>query len=401
METITRVDVTEAYSPGEPGAATCPESSTVPTLPLAYASRRLYQPPLPAEYQLLSPDEVDSRLARARQLLGRRVVVLGHHYQRDEIVKFADFLGDSLKLSQQAATRRDAEFIVFCGVHFMAESADMLSAPEQQVILPNLEAGCSMADMADLDAVRECWQAVGELCGAGPIPVTYINSTAAVKAFCGARGGIVCTSSNAPAVLRWALARGERVLFLPDQHLGRNTARQLGLDPADIVLWDPAEPLGGNSAAALRRARLLLWQGYCSVHMRFTVAQIEQARERHPGIKVIVHPECRAEVVLAADAAGSTEFIAKAIAEAPAGSRWAVGTEINLVSRLARRHPDKLIFCLDPVVCPCSTMYRIHPAYLLWALEELLAGRVVNRVAVPAEVAQQARLALERMLAIA
>jgi quinolinate synthase len=401
MEAMTCVDQIAIPSPGEQDVDRCPGARATLTLPAVDGGRRPYQPPLPADYPLLSPAELGLRLARARALLGPRAVILGHHYQRDDIVKFADFRGDSLKLSQQAATRREAEFIVFCGVHFMAESADILSAAEQQVILPNLEAGCSMADMADLDAVGECWQAVTRLCGPSVVPVTYINSTAAVKAFCGAQGGAVCTSSNAPAVLRWALARSERVLCLPDEHLGRNTARQLGLDPAAVALWNPAEPLGGNSATELRRARLIVWKGFCSVHMRFSVEQIARTRERYPGVKVIVHPECRSEVVLAADAAGSTEFIAKAIAEAPAGSRWAVGTEINLVSRLAREHPDKLVFSLDPVVCPCSTMYRIHPAYLLWTLEELLAGRVVNRITVPAEVAQWARLALDRMLAIA
>ena len=398
MEVTTCAGETASQVPGGQSGKQDSRQDGLPTV--GRRSARPIQPPLPAGYRQLSDRELDERIAAARAALGQRIVVLGHHYQRDEIVKFADFRGDSFKLAQQAASRRDAQFIVFCGVHFMAESADILSAPDQQVILPNLEAGCSMADMADLDSVEECWQWIGGQCGPGTLPVTYMNSAADLKAFCGMHGGAVCTSSNAPAVLRWALERGERVLFFPDEHLGRNTARLLGLPTTDIVLWDPAEPLGGNSAADLRRARLILWKGYCSVHMRFTTAQIALARQRYAGINVIVHPECRSEVALAADALGSTEFIAKTIAAAPEGSRWAVGTEIHLVSRLAKEHPAKLVFCLDSVVCPCVTMYRIHPAYLLWSLESLLAGQVVNRVIVPGDVAQHARLALDRMLTI-
>ncbi|MHB1131500.1 MAG: quinolinate synthase NadA [Chloroflexota bacterium] len=386
---------------GQSGRAACPDPSAGLTSRAARLPVRPSQAPLPGDYFQLSAAELDLRLTRARAVLGRSVVILGHHYQRDEIVKCADFQGDSFKLSRQAAQCREARFIVFCGVHFMAESADILSGPEQQVILPNLEAGCSMADMANLDDVQACWAEVDKACGPGTVPVTYVNSAADVKAFCGARGGAVCTSANAAAVLRWALERDERVLFLPDEHLGRNTARQLGLDPAAVALWDPAAPLGGNALADLRRARLIVWKGYCSVHMRFTIAQIEAARVRFPGIKTIVHPECRSEVVLAADAVGSTEWISKTIGEAPAGSQWAVGTEVNLVGRLARKHVDKRILCLDPVVCPCSTMYRIQPAYLLWVLERLVAGEVVNRVVVPEEVARWARVALDRMLAIA
>lgn len=359
------------------------------------------QIPLPEHYWQLTDAELADRIGAARSALGQRAVILGHHYQRDEIVRFADFLGDSFKLSMQAASRRDAQFIVFCGVHFMAESADILSGTDQQVILPNLEAGCSMADMADLDAVTECYQSIEDVCGPSVLPVTYVNSSADLKAFCGQHGGAACTSSNAAAILRWALERSDRVLFFPDQHLGRNTARQLGIEPDQTIVWDPARPLGGNDPAALRRARLILWNGHCSVHMRFTTSQIAEARERYPDINVIVHPECRAEVVLAADAVGSTELIVKRIAESPAGSRWAVGTEINLVNRVAKEHPDKLVFCLDPVVCPCATMYRIHPAYLLWSLESLLAGEVVNRIVVAPEVARWAREALTRMLEIA
>ncbi len=359
------------------------------------------QTPLPDQYWQLTDAELADRIGAARSALGPSAVILGHHYQRDEIVRFADFLGDSFKLSMQAASRRDARFIVFCGVHFMAESADILSGADQQVILPNLEAGCSMADMADLDAVTECYQSIEDVCGPSVLPVTYVNSSADLKAFCGQHGGAVCTSSNAGAILSWALERSDRVLFFPDQHLGRNTARQLGIEPDRTIVWDRARPLGGNDPAALRRARLILWNGHCSVHMRFTTSQIARAREHYPDINVIVHPECRAEVVLAADAVGSTELIVKRIAESPPGSQWAVGTEINLVNRVAKEHPDKLVFCLDPVVCPCATMYRIHPAYLLWSLESLLAGEVVNRIAVAPEVAHWAREALTRMLEIA
>ena len=359
------------------------------------------QTPLPDQYWQLTDAELADRIGAARSALGPSAVILGHHYQRDEIVRFADFLGDSFKLSMQAASRRDARFIVFCGVHFMAESADILSGADQQVILPNLEAGCSMADMADLDAVTECYQSIEDVCGPSVLPVTYVNSSADLKAFCGQHGGAVCTSSNAGAILSWALERSDRVLFFPDQHLGRNTARQLGIEPDRTIVWDRARPLGGNDPAALRRARLILWNGHCSVHMRFTTSQIARAREHYPDINVIVHPECRAEVVLAADAVGSTELIVKRIAESPPGSQWAVGTEINLVNRVAKEHPDKLVFCLDPVVCPCATMYRIHPAYLLWSLESLLAGEVVNRIAVAPEEAHWAREALTRMLEIA
>ncbi|MBV9278639.1 MAG: quinolinate synthase NadA [Chloroflexi bacterium] len=354
------------------------------------------QQPLPPEYRLLSAGELDRRICAARAALGSRLVILGHHYQRDEIVRFADFRGDSFKLSQLAAGRAEAEFIVFCGVHFMAESADILSAPHQKVILPNLAAGCSMADMANLEDVEVCWRALEEVCGQGTVPVTYMNSAADLKAFCGERGGVVCTSSNAPAIVRWALARGERVLFFPDEHLGRNTARRLGLRRE--VVWDPRRHLGGNTPDELRASQIVLWKGFCSVHERFTVAQIEQARAEHPGITVVVHPECHREVVAAADCDGSTEYIVKVIGDAPPGSAFAVGTEINLVRRLADEHPDKLIFCLDPVVCPCSTMYRIHPAYLCWVLENLVEGRIVNQITVDKRTSRWARAALQRML---
>jgi quinolinate synthase len=356
------------------------------------------QQPLPPEYRLLSADELDMRIRVARNTLGSRLVILGHHYQRDEIVRFADFRGDSFKLSQLAAERTDAEYIVFCGVHFMAESADILSGAHQQVILPNLTAGCSMADMANLEDVETCWETLDEICDDRTIPVTYMNSAADLKAFCGERNGIVCTSSNAPAIVRWALDQGDRVLFFPDEHLGRNTGFRLELD--HMVVWDPRRNFGGNTAAELRASQMVLWKGFCSVHERFTVEQIEQARAEYPDVTVVVHPECHREVVAAADLDGSTEYIIKVIEQAPPGSTWAVGTEINLVRRLADEHPDKRIFCLDPIVCPCSTMYRIHPAYLCWVLENLVEGRVVNQITVDERTRYWARVALERMLEI-
>ena len=361
------------------------------------------QAEIPAEYRRADPAELQERISAARSTLGTSVVVLGHHYQRDDVIRWADFTGDSFKLSRQAATRTGADAIVFCGVHFMAETADILTAPAQQVVLPNLAAGCSMADMATDADVSVCWDQLDRLLGGGPgavIPVTYMNSAASLKAFCGRRGGIVCTSSNARAVLEWAFARGSRVLFFPDEHLGRNTGVKLGLPDDRMVVWDPALPLGGASEAALRQAALILWKGWCSVHTRFTVEQIERARREHPEVSVIVHPECRREVVEAADADGSTERIIETIGRAAPGSTWAVGTEINLVNRLARAHPDKRVFCLDPVICPCSTMYRIHPAYLAWVFERLVEGEVVNRIRVDEETRNDALVALERMLAV-
>ena len=363
------------------------------------------QTEIPERYRSMTPEEVARRIGDARAELGSRAVILGHHYQRDEIIRWADFRGDSFKLSQQAAGRREADYIVFCGVHFMAESADILAGDHQRVILPNVAAGCSMADMADEAQVLACWRQLDEALGGGSaraavVPVTYMNSSAALKAFCGERGGVVCTSSNATRVLEWAFERGERVLFFPDEHLGRNTGVKLGVPDDAMVVWDPRRPLGGASVAALQRARLILWRGWCSVHARFTVPQIEQARREYPGIRVIVHPECRREVVEAADLDGSTELILETIATAPAGSQWAVGTEINMVNRLAAEHPDKRIFCLDPVICPCSTMYRIHPAYLAWVLEALVEGRVANEIVVAEGVKASARVALDRMLSL-
>lgn len=354
------------------------------------------QQPIPAHYREMSDGELDERIYAARARLGDRLVILGHHYQRDEIVKFADFRGDSFKLSQLAAGRKDAEFIIFCGVHFMAESADILSGPNQKVILPNLTAGCSMADMANLEDVETCWDVLARTTTGRTVPVTYMNSSADLKAFCGERGGIVCTSSNAPTLVRWALERGDRVLFFPDEHLGRNTAHRLGLE--NVTVWDPRRELGGNTPADLDASQMVVWKGFCSVHERFTVEQIEEARRDVPGVNVIVHPECRHEVVAASDYDGSTEVIIKVIEGAAPGTVWAVGTEINLVRRLAAENPDKQIFCLDPIVCPCSTMYRIHPAFLLWVLDNLIDGAVVNQISVDERTRYWAHVALQRML---
>ncbi len=361
---------------------------------------------LPVEYQRASAEELHARIRAAKETLGDRVVVLGHFYQRDEVVQHADFLGDSFQLANAAQTVPNAEAIVFCGVHFMAETADILAQPHQEVILPNLAAGCSMADMADIDSVEECWAQLEALYGTEPdadgrvpvIPVTYMNSSAALKGFCGRNGGIVCTSSNAETVLEWAFERGQRVLFFPDQHLGRNTAKKMGVPLEAMPMWDPRKPLGGNAGDDLLAARVILWHGFCSVHKRFTVQQVEKARAEHPGVRVIVHPECPMPVVDAADEAGSTDYIRKAVAAATEPTTFAIGTEINMVNRLAAEYPQHEIFCLDPVVCPCSTMYRIHPGYLAWVLEGLVAGETLNRIEVPADVAADARVALQRML---
>ena len=380
---------------------TCPTDRLEP-LPLvdepAFVS---WQQEIPRSYLGLPPEELDRRIREARAALGSRLVVLGHHYQRDEVIRYADHTGDSFKLARHAAAQEGIEYVLFCGVHFMAESADILTPPEVAVILPNMAAGCSMADMADPADVFAAWdELTAALPGERVIPVTYMNSAASLKAFVGRHGGIVCTSSNAPRTFGYAFARGDKVLFFPDQHLGRNTGFDMGIPLDEMVVWDWRKPLGGNDAGALAGARVILWKGHCSTHQRFSVEQIERARAERPGVNVIVHPECSREVVAAADASGSTERIIQALAEAPAGSVWGVGTEINLVNRLAGQHPDKTVFCLDPVVCPCSTMYRIHPAYLAWTLEELVAGRVVNRVAVDAETREWSLAALERMLAL-
>ena len=357
--------------------------------------------PLPDRYLGLDDAEMDRRIAAARAALGRRLVILGHHYQRDEVIKFADYTGDSYKLAQQVSRHADAEFIVFCGVHFMAESADVLSAPHQQVILPDLAAGCSMADMAEPDQLEQCWNELEQMGLTGVVPVTYINSAAAIKAFCGAHGGVVCTSSNAAATLRWAWERGERILFLPDQHLGRNTAYAMGVPLEEMVVWDPFEVRGGLTPEAVGRSRLVLWKGHCSVHERFSVEQIAAMRRQHPGVRVIVHPEVPWEVVQAADDSGSTEYIIRQVTEGPEGSVWAVGTEVHLVNRLARQlAPGKTVLSLDQFGCLCSTMFRVSPNHLLWVLEGLLEGQVHNRIVVPDEQKTWTRVALDRMLSI-
>lgn len=365
-----------------------------------YGATPMRQERIPRDYFKMPAEERDERTWAARRKLGDRLVILGHHYQRDEVIQFADFRGDSFKLSQQAATQDKAEFILFCGVHFMAESADILTAPDKKVILPNVEAGCSMADMARIDDVQAAWDALAGLGIEHVIPVTYMNSAASLKAFCGRNEGIVCTSSNAARVFDWSFARGERIFFFPDEHLGRNTATRRGIPQEEMVLWDPFLPLGGNTEEALRKARVILWKGYCSVHARFTVEQIDDARRKNPDVNVIVHPECRLEVVQAADANGSTEYIIDTITAAPDGTSWAVGTEINLVNRLNNELPGKHVFCLDPVICPCSTMYRVHPAYVLWALENLAEGNLVNQVTVDGDTRRDALVALERMLSV-
>ena len=349
------------------------------------------------------PDLVE-RAAAARAALGERAFVLGHHYQRDEVIRFADVTGDSFKLAQRAAARPEAEFVVFCGVHFMAESADILTADSQRVVLPDLAAGCSMADMATFDQVEEAWDVLADAGVAdGTVPVTYMNSSAAIKGFTGRHGGTVCTSSNARRALDWAFGPrgGQKVLFLPDQHLGRNTAvLELGMALGDCVLFDPHKPGGGVTADQLRAARMVLWRGHCSVHGRFRRESVDDVRARIPGVQVLVHPECRHDVVTAADLVGSTEFIIGTVDRAPAGSAFAVGTELNLVQRLARRHPDKTVVFLDRTVCYCSTMNRIDLPHLVWALESLAGGQVVNQITVPADTAGHARAALDQMLAL-
>lgn len=360
----------------------------------------------PGDLPAASDPDLVERARAAKEALGDRVFVLGHHYQRDEVIQFADVTGDSFKLARDAAARPDAEFIVFCGVHFMAESADILTGPSQQVVLPDLAAGCSMADMARLNQVEEAWEALQEAGVADSVvPVTYMNSSADIKAFCGRNGGVVCTSSNAEVALEWAFAQkahvegGGKVLFFPDQHLGRNTAvLKMGFSLDDCVVWNPLLPNGGLTAEQLRDARMILWKGHCSVHGRFSPDVVDELRAQHPGIQILVHPECQHEVVLKADLIGSTEFIIKTIEAAPAGSSWAIGTELNLVKRLAAAHPDKHIAFLDRTVCYCSTMNRIDLPHLVWALESLVEGVVVNRIEVDPVTEEQAKVALQRML---
>jgi quinolinate synthase len=391
--------------------------------------------PLPEKYLGLSDEEMDARIAAARRALGGRLLILGHHYQRDEVIKFADATGDSFRLARQIASHPDADYIVFCGVHFMAESADVLAAPRQQVILPDLAAGCSMADMVAPDQLESCWEELTQMgvtkapakAGhddrsfrddrgaradrsvrlqadrpkAGVVPVTYINSAASIKAFVGERGGTVCTSSNAAATLKWAFDRGEKVLFLPDQHLGRNTAFKMGIPLDQMVVWDPNEIYGGLDPDQVATSKMILWKGHCSVHTRFSVGQIEAIRRQHPGIRVIVHPEVPWEVVQAADDSGSTEYIIKTVTHSPKGSIWAVGTEVHLVNRLANElAPDRTVLSLDSFGCLCSTMFRVSPNHLLWILEELVDGRVHNRIVVPEDQKYWTRVALDRMLSI-
>jgi quinolinate synthase len=360
----------------------------------------------PGELPPASDPTLVERARAAKAALGDRVFVLGHHYQRDEVIQFADVTGDSFKLAQQAAVRPDAEFIVFCGVHFMAESADILTGPEQAVILPDLAAGCSMADMATFDQVEECWAVLQDAGVADvTIPVSYMNSSAAIKGFTGRHGGTICTSSNAKRAMEWAFAQGgpspSKVLFLPDQHLGRNTAvLELGIRLDECVVYDPHKANGGLTAEQLQAAKVILWKGHCSVHGRFTADSVREVRERVPGVNVLVHPECRHEVVLAADLVGSTDFIIKALEAAPPGSAWAIGTELNLVKRLAAQHPDKTVVFLEKTVCFCATMNRIDLPHLVWSLEQLVAGNVPNRITVEPETARYARQALDQMLAL-
>ncbi|MER3439779.1 MAG: quinolinate synthase [Gemmataceae bacterium] len=354
-----------------------------------------------APYRHLDEKELIERARVARNRLGTALLILGHHYQRDEVIAFADLRGDSLKLASLAAANRDCQYIVFCGVHFMAETADILTADDVVVILPDLGAGCSMADMADLDSVENCWQELGSLFAEEDVmPVTYINSAASLKAFCARHGGIVCTSSNSRAVLEWAFARRPRVLFFPDEHLGRNTGKRMGISLDEMVVWDPTRPLGGNDEQALRRARMILWKGYCSVHQMFRPAHVHYFRQRFPGIRILVHPECSMEVVDQADLVGSTECIIRSVEQAPPGTQWAIGTELHLVQRLKKEHPEQEIHFLSTTICMCSTMYRIDLPHLCWALENLAQGTVVNQIRVPESVAHWARIALQRMLEV-
>lgn len=359
----------------------------------------MYQPLLPPRYAGLSAEEMVEQVRAHKRAFGDQLVILGHHYQRDEVIQFADFTGDSLKLSQWAGQQKRARYVVFCGVHFMAESADVLTEPDVAVILPDLSAGCSMADMARIDQLEDAWRRLTDATSEKIIPITYVNSAASIKAFCGRHAGACCTSSNARKVLEWALGQGQKVLFLPDQHLGRNTAYSMGYPLDSMVLYDPNTDQGGLTDGRIRDARFLLWQGHCSVHQLFTEKQCDDIRRSDPGCRIVVHPECRWEVVQKADLAGSTEYIIKVLTEAPAGSRWAVGTEVHLVKRMANRFAGlKVIRSLAGIQCLCSTMYRIDVLHLLWALDELAAGRVVNRITVDDATRHYARVALERML---
>ena len=352
------------------------------------------------QYLTLGEAELEERIEEAKKKLGDRAVILGHHYQRDDVIRHADIVGDSFKLAQMASRRPEAEYLIFCGVHFMAESADILSAGHQRVILPDLAAGCSMADMAGLEQVETAWEQLNDLGMTSVIPITYMNSAADIKAFCGRHEGVVCTSSNAVPLFDWALKQREKLFFFPDEHLGRNTGVRFGIPLDQMVVWDPRLELGGNTPEQLKGARIILWKGFCSVHGRFLPRHVDEKRAEYPGIKILVHPECRYEVVAKSDLNGSTEFIIKTIDEAPAGSKWAVGTELNLVNRLVNRHQDKMVTLLAPDLCMCATMFRIAPENLLWSLENLVEGHVVNQIKVDDETALWAKVALDRMLQI-
>ena len=361
------------------------------------------QATLPTNYTEAGPEELAKRIKAAKATLGDRVLVLGHHYQRDEVYKWADATGDSFKLARFAADRPDADYVVFCGVHFMAEAADILTTSDQAVVLPDLNAGCSMADMANIDQVEDCWDDLAAVCGTEDIiPITYMNSSAALKAFVGEHGGAVCTSSNAEAVIRWALADcdAKKILFFPDQHLGRNTAIDMGYELTDCAVWNPIREFGGLEEREIKEATFLLWRGHCSVHQRFKPSHIEAARAADPSVAIIAHPECSHDVVKMADHVGSTERIIETIRSAPAGSSWAVATEIHLVQRLAAEESDKTVFSLDPLVCPCATMFRIDAPHLCWALENLVEGTVVNQISVDNDIRQWSLVALQRMLDI-
>ncbi len=355
-----------------------------------------------AEYQNLAPYELAARITTARHTLGERVLILGHNYQRDEVIEHADLRGDSLLLAKYAQQYAERPYVVFCGVHFMAETADVLSRSQQTVILPDMAAGCSMADMAAIEQVEQCWEALGRILPVDEtvMPVVYVNSAAILKAFCGEHGGLTCTSSNARAVIEWSWARREKILFFPDEHLGRNTGNKMGLLPDQMIVWDPALPNGGNTVEAILKARLILWKGHCSVHQMFQPAHVEYFRKQYPGIQVIVHPECHEAVVNKADLVGSTEYIIRTVRSAPAGSLWAVGTELNLVNRLKHELADKQVFFLSSTVCQCATMYRIDAPHLCWALENLVDGHVVNHIVVPSDEKQWAKVALDRMMAL-
>ncbi len=359
------------------------------------------QVPLPDRYTTATPDALATMITDAKATLGDRLMILGHHYQRDEVIRWADATGDSFLLARFAAENQRADAIVFCGVHFMAESADVLTADHQHVYLPDVNAGCSMADMADIDQVEECWDALTTLVDIERVvPITYMNSSAALKAFVGRNGGAVCTSSNARAILEWALSKGDKVLFFPDQHLGRNTAYAMGYGPGDEQVWDPRHDLGGLEERDIKGATFLLWKGHCSVHQRFRPAHVDAARLEHPGVEIIVHPECAHDVVAMADRVGSTERILEWVDAAPSGAALAIATEIHMVNRLARMHPDKTVFSLDPLICPCSTMFRIDEPHLAWTLEHIVAGDPVNRIVVDADTTEWAKVALQRMLDI-